>query len=625
MAKNKLVKINGVDVSAKIIDYQIEYLYREAIDKVVIKFRFDVNQVTTLSKFQEVNIWENYSGSLETNANRKFNGNISKIEREVGVITVTVFSFLWKAIQSEVNQTFDVNIDTEAGVGSDIFITLAGLANIDADSGTVESTSPTGIILDKFVCNRAEVFERMITLADIYNYQIFERYTDLKVYFQPLGFEENNNIIYVGGDNNNVQEFPKWKEDSTKIFNKVEVIGAFQETNLTETFNGDTSTTQFTLSKVPEIVEVVVDSVVKVGGVSGSTATFDYSVDKSNKQINFESGSTPGNGSDNVVVNFTVREPTPVIKENETSISELDRTIKNRFTFNDIQSVDDAERRADNLLATYSDEFVTTKIKMSPSIVESFNLLVGQSIRVIDDRQLIDRTMVIKKIVTRYPESDVELDLGDEEIKTSSFQWDSTIRLKRLEEELSRVGDIVRVVKSPNHTLIVDRRDLEITSQDYDTNSNVIILGLGTPEGFPPLGTGILGTHDDAFLAEVNHTINQGNNIYDEDFNDIIYKDSGNTTSTWTGNDSVTFTSGQVAQSSSIDKNNGTITTALLTSTEVSGSFTYEMTADGSNWETVTSSVKHIFSNTGTDLRWRATENAASTGEISNLKVEGYK
>ena len=84
------------------------------------------------------------------------------------------------------------------------------------------------------------------------------------------------------------------------------------------------------------------------------------------------------------------------------------------------------------------------------------------------------------------------------------------------------------------------------------------------------------------------------------------------------------FTSGQIAESTPIDLNNGTITTAKLTSTEVSGSFTYEMTANGTDWETVTSGVTHTFSNSGTDLRWRVTENNGSTGEISRIKVENY-
>ena len=132
-----------------------------------------------------------------------------------------------------------------------------------------------------------------------------------------------------------------------------------------------------------------------------------------------------------------------------------------------------------------------------------------------------------------------------------------------------------------------------------------------------------MGSHDDAFLAEVVHTINQANAVYDENFNDLVYKAAA-TTSTWTGTGSTSFTSGQLAQSSSFDFNNGIVLSAILTSTEVAGSFTYEITADGTNWETVTSGVKHIFTNTGTDLRFRATESGASTGEISNIKIEEY-
>ena len=57
----------------------------------------------------------------------------------------------------------------------------------------------------------------------------------------------------------------------------------------------------------------------------------------------------------------------------------------------------------------------------------------------------------------------------------------------------------------------------------------------------------------------------------------------------------------------------------------MSGSFTYELTADGgSNFESVTPGTAHTFTNTGTDLRFRITENAASTGEISQVKISSY-
>ena len=43
-----------------------------------------------------------------------------------------------------------------------------------------------------------------------------------------------------------------------------------------------------------------------------------------------------------------------------------------------------------------------------------------------------------------------------------------------------------------------------------------------------------------------------------------------------------------------------------------------------SYFEQVTSGTAHTFTNSGTDLRWRATENASSTGEITKLEIEDY-
>ena len=75
------------------------------------------------------------------------------------------------------------------------------------------------------------------------------------------------------------------------------------------------------------------------------------------------------------------------------------------------------------------------------------------------------------------------------------------------------------------------------------------------------------------------------------------------------------------AQSSTIDFNNGTITTAKLTATFTGGTPTLSMSADGSNFETVTSGVAHVFTNTGTDLRWKA-EGEGIT--ITEIKIGDY-
>lgn len=76
-----------------------------------------------------------------------------------------------------------------------------------------------------------------------------------------------------------------------------------------------------------------------------------------------------------------------------------------------------------------------------------------------------------------------------------------------------------------------------------------------------------------------------------------------------------------IAISKSIDFNNGTITTAKLTATESVGTGIYEMTADGTNYEVVTNGTAHTFSNTGTDLRWKA---SGSSVTITKIEITDY-
>ena len=58
-----------------------------------------------------------------------------------------------------------------------------------------------------------------------------------------------------------------------------------------------------------------------------------------------------------------------------------------------------------------------------------------------------------------------------------------------------------------------------------------------------------------------------------------------------------------IAQSKSIDFNNGTITRAKLTVTFTgNGDANFFMAADGTNFENVTIGTLHTFSTTGTDL-----------------------
>ena len=618
MVKSQLIKIDGIDVTATRSTSFIDDTVEDQSDKAVIVFAITVDDTSglTLQTFKTMDIWESDgSGTLESAENKVFSGTVSKITREPTRITVEAYGDLWLAVQTEVNKTYDINIDPSAGKGSEIFKDLADIAGLNYDSSTIVDTGTT-ILINKFVCAKAEVFERMKTLAEIYGYQIFFKPQEDKVYFQPLGYTTNANTIYIGGTNNNVQQRTTWKEDGTKLFNKIEIVGAYQEVQKTESFNGTGSQTTFTLEFEPEITDVFVGGVQQIGGVEGSTATFDYTVDKDQKQIIFDSGSIPGSGTDNVVITYSYRAPRPVVRSNSTSITELGRTIKQVFTFNDIQSIDDAETRAADLLAVYSQPFVTTTVTLTPTASAALDISPGQIIRVVDETFGFDREMLVKRVNLRYPTSDVVVEIGDKEARVGDLERDVTIRLKRLEEELAKAGTFIVEVIDINNSinaskifLITEKRALDGTTLVYGSASQ------GT-WGTNKWGANAFGDWNRVFVSQKDAT-------YIEKFIDTYYKASI-TTATWTTTGSVTFTSGQIAESQAIDLDNGVITKATLNPTVSSGSFDYEMTADGTNWETVTAGVNHFFTNTGTDLRWRATENVASTGEITEMEVSGY-
>ena len=75
------------------------------------------------------------------------------------------------------------------------------------------------------------------------------------------------------------------------------------------------------------------------------------------------------------------------------------------------------------------------------------------------------------------------------------------------------------------------------------------------------------------------------------------------------------------AISTPIDYNNGTITTAKLTGTGT-GFYNFWMTADGTNWEKVITNVAHNFTNTGTDLRWKA--GGLTGSKLTSVSVTEY-
>lgn len=69
--------------------------------------------------------------------------------------------------------------------------------------------------------------------------------------------------------------------------------------------------------------------------------------------------------------------------------------------------------------------------------------------------------------------------------------------------------------------------------------------------------------------------------------------------------------------SNPIELNNGSIVSATLYFSGT-GAFGFKMTADGTNYETVTSGVPHTFTNVGSELKWFV----SGTGSLTYIQID---
>jgi len=612
--KQTQVYIGGIDASSYIVKWEQTEDAHDGITENKVILSSTVTTIVTPEVGNQIEVWEGYSTPTDT---KIFDGYVIKKETEVDKITLWCKNKDWQLVARQANKVY-LSSDATAGriykIVEDLLDTYTTLNYTD---GTTIIATNSNTDLAKFVCNRVSLFDRISELADAVDYQFYYKASDDKFYFEPRGYSENSNIIYVGGTNNVCAKPIKWKEDIMSMANRIIVIGAEQLGRETEFFDGDGSALQsFTLSYTPDDVQVWEDTTEKVfGRLNATSGTYDYYVDKENKKIHCTSNWTPASGTNNVKIEYSRKIPIPVIVDNEqsqTNYIKVERTL----TKLDIKDVTDAETRGRKFLEMVSEPQIESKILIKQDKISSLGLEIGQRVTVEDTINNKTHTVYINKLRKFFPEADMEIQVGtlhrrdgEEHIKNIMT------RVKRLEEKELENEDMLLNVKQIGANLAIQRRYLKLTTRDI--NSSMVY-------GHPTTANSAYGTADygDNRGTEVIQRIIHPDNKYTEEFIDDDFKDTSNTTATW-GSGEITFSSGQVAQSLTFAKNAETYTKATMTVTKSSGTFTYEMSADGgSHWENVTSGTEHTFTNSGTEIKWRITESGASTGTVTKVVIE---
>jgi hypothetical protein len=191
-------------------------------------------------------------------------------------------------------------------------------------------------------------------------------------------------------------------------------------------------------------------------------------------------------------------------------------------------------------------------------------------------------------------------------------------------DELSSEPDVQPIYKVKSEKVIIELGPIK---QSDNQAGHSFILGHTSNGvmGSPALGDDgsqvVLG---EAGRSETVLNVFNVNKFFIERFNFTTFNATGSTTADWAVTTGLLeFTTGEVAVSKECAFNDGTITRATMNLTPVTGvttDLTLELTADGgSNWESVTLSVEHTFTNTGNDLRFRLT--ASGTVSLSLMTI----
>jgi len=607
------IVLNDVDITS----YRIKWVELEEWDKVIDMFAIECSpnivDALTLAVGQSITAQRGLSGSKDEYV---FRGQVTQVQPSSSGVKLICKSPLIDAIKEGRTKSWDKDIDTEAGVGSEIFKDICDNSEINYTTASITSTgSGSADAIRKVVQNDEDDFQIMNELAEHYDYTITYDYDNDIVEFRPKGFVTYPVSLTVGAD---IRTQIDWKTNMEQMQNKIKVVGATVYDKVEESFAGPA--TSFTLQKTPEDTEVrdtnAAGSVYIRGQKDlGTIGTdFDYYVDVEQKKLVF------GSSTANVWIRYGAQVPMPIIVKNQTSIDAYGGPNKKphfkKYTFNDIKDVADAEDRANALLQKYGTPFVEAHdLKIHDDIISANgNIKPGNVITIIDNFNtgFENTTVFVKSVKKKFPHTYDEITVGDEIWRTEDWQGDLLKKVNRLLNELNKNQDILIHRFDLSRVAYHQRRYTEKIKKDRSGEGvNTFILGHYT---FGILGTQELG---DAGATWTTTQMQQGNNKYREFLYDTKFQDSGSTTGTWdTTNKEITLEVGDIVETSEIalgttyDKY--TVSSDNITESG-DGSILVEISGDGkTNYESVTLDTRTDFTNSsgsGVHIRFTSVGN----------------
>jgi hypothetical protein len=534
-----------------------------------------------------------------------FRGEIINVIPDGGNFVINAADRLYEATKKTVTKSYDIDIDPEAGVISEIALDLiTTYTSLNADSSTFQDSGSV-LTLNKFICRAATVFDRVSTLAEALGWRVYYNPEDDKVYFEPNGYTSQSTNIQ---DGENLIRTPEWNYDSSKLYNEIVVRGAWQEVETTEsgqigvTSGYTTDSVQLTYKPISTKVYVAASSpptTLKKGGILNSTGTFDYEVDPEEKKIVWSDSFTPG-GSDYVTINYSYPLPVPVIVKDEASIQNYSINGESKkievFRY-DIINVSDAEVFANHYLEQHKDPILKTTL----AVTNIEDLEVGQKVHVTDSFNDIDQDFYIESIKTQYPYRADELNVADKIFDDDLFSVKK--RVKRLEESNLNDSELLVHVFGNNSVNSFENRYISIEKTVY---------------GSPVFGEdGLDFPIDFGADTTIPTLMMPGNNHFKEFIYDDEFYDSGDSSGVeWESNRQYIYINGTLYTENIAYGNNYVYFTVNVNFTDEVG--TVEISGDGgTTYQSVTLGSKTPFTSydrSGVKLKITGTDDTPTFG-----------
>lgn len=443
--------VSGIDLTTKRLSFEAERPEDGSIAEATVECVRSVNSLITFSVGQTVKLFRNFTGAaIADPTDLVFQGYLVKLENDGPKIKLICKDKMWDAVRREINRTF-LDTDAEAGKISEIVKTILTTCGLSYDSTTIQDSGTTQII-KRFVCNRANCMERLKTLADALQWQLYYRPDTDKVYFEPKGFTGNSNILTVGQE---IIKAPKWETDSQEMANDMYVIGGQQWVETTVFFNGTGAQNTFTLPYKPESIKVYVGGTLKKGGLDTVTTGAQYTVDKEKLEFTFTSGNTPPSGSNNVEAQITYVVPIPIHLTESVSVASYG-THQKTLTLVDAKNLDDAISRGKKVLDLRKDPPKHAVLKVRKHDV--MNLQAGQTINIVDAVNGFSGVFTINRYIIHSPLDYDEVYVGEKEFKLADLQADILTKLKRMDEDQNRNTDKTTELVQAGAPLMVRRK-----------------------------------------------------------------------------------------------------------------------------------------------------------------------